>query len=170
MDFTPSFYHGKVGNRSFFERVRSHFGLLVLIVIVAVSLYSIINLSKYGRFFGKTDYDKINLIDLLSYGNLHSGKNICTEGFYVKTKKLAILKVSLNEDQYTRSAWVKTAPDQEIITEFPGLGDRYVRAAICGYFESARNGEFGDPPVFNHQITVSSYKTLGDTLPLEKTF
>ena len=170
MDLTPSFYHGRLGDRSPIERIRSYFGLLLIIAMVAVSLYSIINFSKYGQFFGKTDYRKIDLVVLLSYGNLYSSKNICTEGFYIKTQKLSIIKVSLAENQFTRSAWVKTNGDQEIITQFPGLGDRYVRAAICGYFESARNGEFGDPPVWNHQITVSSYQTLGDTLPLEKSF
>jgi len=150
-----SFYHGRLS-----------IWLLLLIAIVGVSIYSLINLSKYGQFFGKSEFGKINLIDLMTYGNIYNGKNICTEGYYVKTSKESILKVDLGSDPFVRSVWIKT--DKEIIMDFPRLGDRYVRAEICGFFNSARNGEFGEPPVWFHQITVSSYETIGDTLPLKK--
>lgn len=152
-----SFYHGKLAVE-----------LLLVIALVGVSLYSLINLSRYGQFFGKAEYKKIDLIELLSYGNVRNEKNVCTEGYFVKTDKLSILKVSLSDDQFTRSAWIRT--EGEIINQYPGSDNRYVRAVICGFFESKRAGEFGDPPVWNHQITVSSYETLGDTQRLEKSF
>lgn len=150
-------HHGKLGIE-----------LLLLISLVGVSVYSIVNLAKFGQFFGHEQFKKIDLVELLSYGNIYNKKNICTEGYFVKTESLSILKVNLSENQYTRSAWINT--DKQIVTDFPGLGDRYVKAMICGYFESARNGEFGEPPVWNHQITVSTYETIGDTLRLEKSF
>ena len=41
-----------------------------------------------------------------------------------------------------------------------------VITTICGYFESRRGGEFGSPPVWNHQLTVDSFKTEGDPFTL----
>lgn len=135
--------------------------ILILAIILGASIYGVVNFSKYGKLWGKPDYLIVGIVDLFSFGNFYNGKNVCTHGYFVDGDGLSLLKVSLAEDRYTRTAWVDTG-DHEIITRFPGGGVRAVKADICGKFEAARNGEFGEPPVFLMQITVESYKTLGE--------
>ena len=137
------------------------FGLLILVAVVAISIYSLVNISNYGTYFGKPKYRRIELVELLSFGNFYNGREVCTRGYYVEGEKLHILKVNLSEDRFTRASWVQTGGD-EIITKIPGSSMKAVEAELCGKFESARNGEFGEPPVWIAQITVSSYKTFGD--------
>lgn len=134
--------------------------VLVLVVVCSIAIYSILNIAKYGKFFGKPEYDRVELVKLLSYGNFYNGKEVCTRGWYVEDELLSILKVRLDEDRYTRTAWVQK--EEELITRTPGSGLRTIEMEICGKFESDRNGEFGEPPVWIAQITVSSYKTFGE--------
>lgn len=148
-----AFYHGKI-----------HIGLLIMAILVGFSIYSIVNFARYGQVFGKPKYLKVELVELLSFGNFYSGKSVCTRGYYIEDEKLRLLKVSLAEDRFSRVAWV--AGDREIITRIPGAAAKFVEAELCGKFESARNGEFGEPPVYLAQITVESYKTFGDVQEL----
>lgn len=128
---------------------------------MGASIYGIVNFAKFGKLWGKPDYLTVEIVELLSFGNLYNGRNVCTRGYFVEDEELSLLKVRLDEDRLTRTAWVNTG-GKEIITMIPVAGTRAVVAEICGKFESARSGEFGDPPVWIAQITVDSYKTLGD--------
>lgn len=157
MIFISSFYHLKP--RVDFGFIS--FWLLILIIIVGTSIYGVINFSKYGQFWGKPEHLTVEISELFSFGNFYNRKNVCTKGYFVEGNKLSILKISLNEDRYTRTAWVITG-GREIITRIPGAGTRAVLAEICGKFEASRDGEFGEPPVWIIQITVDSYKTFGD--------
>lgn len=130
------------------------------------SVFAIVNFANYGSILGRSKYTRVELVQLLSYGNLYNGKNVCTRGYYVEEDKLRLLKVSLNEDNYTRTSWVVPG-DREIITRIQGSGAKAVEAELCGKFESARNGEFGEPPVWIAQITVDSYKTFGDPMEVK---
>ena len=101
----------------------------------------------------------------MSFGNFFDGKKICTKGYYVQTATSSILKVSLAEDEFTRSAWVNNLQNLEIIPQ-KSVETKAVIATICGHFESRRGGEFGIPPVWIHQITVENFKTEGDPFTL----
>lgn len=149
-----TFYHGKLD-----------LGFLIIAVLVGFSIYALVNFARYGQVFGRSSYLKIELVELLSFGNFYNQKNVCTRGYYVEDEKLRLLKVSLAEDRYTRTAWIITG-NREIITRIPGSKAKFVEAELCGKFESARNGEFGEPPVWIAQITVESYKTFGDVQEL----
>lgn len=162
MGIIPSFYEGHESGSTLFEGIKSLAGLVLLGSLVAVVVYGFINWQKNGRLFGSSPYKNVGLIDLLSYANVYDGKKVCTKGFYVSTPSLSIIKVSLNEDEFTRSAWVKNSTGDEIIISIPAVPERYIEAELCGYFESGRAGEFGNPSVWNHQITVEKFQTFGD--------
>lgn len=133
-------------------------GLLLIFLIMSILLIilGLYNLSKTGSLLGDGEYKRVELVELLSFGNFYSGKKICTRGYYVKDYRLSIIRVNLKEDELiTRSAWVRT-PNEDIITS--RLSTRYVEAELCGFFESKRGSEFGDPSVWNQQITVEKYK------------
>lgn len=136
-------------------------GLFLLVIIVGLLIYALLNISKYGHYLGKPKYNRVELVELLSFGNFYNGKDVCTRGHYVEDEKLKILKVRLDEDRFTRAAWVETG-EREIITRLPNSGMRSVEVEICGLFQSSRNGEFGEPSVWITQITVASYKTFGE--------
>ncbi len=138
-------------------------GLLILVILAAFLIWGLASWQKNGSFFGFSPYKTVNLIDLLSYGNLYDGKKVCTRGYYLQADLLSIIKVSLKDDNYTRSAWVLNPTGQEVITQIPGQ-ERIIEATVCGYFASQRAGEFGDPPVWNHQITLEKFQTHGDVL------
>lgn len=145
---------------------KAHFGFipfwfLIVVIVVGAAIYALVNFSKYGDFLARPDYSSVNISELFSYGNFYSGKRVCTAGYYVEADGLNILKISLDEDRFTRTAWVDLA-DHEIITKIPGAGTRAVLTEICGKFEASRSGEFGEPPVWIAQITVDTYKTLED--------
>lgn len=145
---------------------KTHFGFipswfLIVAIVIGAMIYSLVNFSKYGEFLGRPDYLSVDISELFSFGNFYNGKNVCTTGYYVEGDKLSIFKISLDEDRFTRTAWV-ILQDNEIITKIPGVGTRAVLAEICGKFEASRGGEFGEPPVWISQITVATYKTLED--------
>lgn len=142
----PPFYHGKI---------------LIWIILIILAIYVMANFAKTGQFLKLSYFKNVELIDLLSFGNFYNNKKICTKGYYLQTPRLSILKVDPKDSEYIRSAWVKVPKGAEIITEVP-QESRMVLATICGRFESKRAGEFGDPPVFNHQITVEKSEIHGD--------
>ena len=141
---------------------------LVPIILILALIYGLVNWQKTGYFFSFSLYKDVDLLDLLSYANLYSGKKICTQGFYVQTPGTSILKVSLGEDEFTRSTWITNPTGNEIILQSPYAPDKSVQARICGFFESQRAGEFGNPPVWNHQLTVEKFETFGQPQSLNK--
>ena len=131
--------------------------------MVGFLIWGFTSWQKSGQFFGFSQYKTVKLIDLLSYGNLYTGKKICTRGFYVQSVQVSIIKVSLEDDNFTRSAWILNPTGKEIVTQIPGR-ERITEATLCGSFESQRAGEFGNPSVWNHQLTVDKFQTHGDAL------
>lgn len=145
------------------------YGFFILIIISLLIVFIYLNLQKRRRELEVPGYQNVDLVTLLSFGNFYNGKQVCTGGFYFQTDRLSIIKVSLKENEYTRSAWVSLPAGKEIITKISGK-NRYVVASICGYFESHRTGEFGSPAVWNHQLTVEEFKTLGDQKDFDGSF
>ena len=82
------------------------FFLIISAIIVGVLFYGFVSWQKSGNFFGFSPYKEVELVDLLSFGNLYDGKKVCSTGFYVKTPDLEILKVSMEEDRFTKSPLV----------------------------------------------------------------
>lgn len=144
------------------------FFLVVSIITVGILVYGFINWQKSGIFFGFSPYKEVRLVDLLSFGNLYDGKKVCSTGFYIKTPDLEILKVSLEEDRYTRSTWINNQTGKDIIFSTTSSSSKYVWARLCGSFESHRGSEFGTPSVWNHQLTVEKFQTFGEEKRLEK--
>ena len=165
MGLIPSFYQGQGPGPTLLERFKSVFAPLILVSLIVFLIYGFANWQKSGRFFGFSTYRTTALIDLLSFANFYNGKRVCTQGYYVQTLTLSIIKIDLAEDEFTRSAWVKNATGEEIIPNISRISNRYVEAKLCGYLESQRTGEFGLPPVWNHQITVEKFETFGEPLP-----
>jgi len=141
---------------------------LVPIILILALIYGFVNWQKTGQFFGFSSYKYVDLTQLLSYANLYSGKKVCTQGSYVQTPGTSILKVSLGEDEFTRSTWINNPTEREIILQSPYAPEKSVQAKICGFFQSSRGGEFGNPPVWNHQLTVEKFETLDQPQPLNK--
>lgn len=135
--------------------------LLLLVILIGFSIYAMINYSNYGNIFGKTAFDNVDLAELLPYANLYDGKDLCTRGIYVQGNSLSIIKVNLDDDKFTKSIWVKVAPGKDLIIDASGSQNRAVEAKVCGYFESHRGGSFGEPSIWNHQLTVKTFNMLG---------
>lgn len=160
MGFTPSFYQGNLPEPTLLAWAKSHIGFLFLCAIIAVLIFVSVNWQKSSSLFGFSPYKEVHILDLLTFANLYDGKKICTQGYYVESPSYKIIKVSLKEDEFRRSAWVK-ANDHDIIPGVSSEGNAVI-TTICGYFESSRNGEFGFPTVWNHQLTVESFKNEGE--------
>lgn len=144
------------------------FVLLISAIIVGTVLYGFINWQAGSDFFGFSPYKKVGLDDLLSYGNLYDGKKVCSVGYYVKAPDLEILKVSMEEDRFTKSVWIDNLSGKDIIFTTPAASAKYVWAKLCGSFQSHRGGEFGSPSVWNHQLTVEKFETFGEEIRLDK--
>ena len=136
---------------------------ILLSIIIAFSVYASLNWQKVSTLWKVNGYKSVNLIDLLSYANLYNSQNICTTGFYLESDHLSIIKVSLDDDEYPHSAWIKNTSGKRFFDETNTGRMRSVKTKVCGKFESHRGGEFGDPPVWNHQITVESFEVKGDS-------
>ena len=143
------------------------FVLLISAIIVGTILYGFISWQKSDSFFGFSPYKDVGLADLLSFGNLYDGKKVCSVGYYVKAPDLEILKVSMEEDRFTKSTWVENQSGKDIIFTTPAAPAKYVWAMLCGKFQSHRGGEFGEPSVWNHQLTVKKFETFGEEIRLE---
>ncbi|OGD84823.1 hypothetical protein A2165_04640 [Candidatus Curtissbacteria bacterium RBG_13_40_7] len=138
-----------------------NFKILFLIVLIVGVIFGLYNWQRTGRFFGFSFYNNVDFLELLSFANLHDGKKICTKGLYFQDSNISILRVSLDDDQFTRSAWIVNPTEKDIILQSPYAPKKSVQAQICGLFQSSRAGSFGEPPVWNHQITVEKFKTFG---------
>lgn len=154
------FYHGLLPGQ-----IKLLIGLIILITIITLS-GKFINWQNYTNPFNK-ESNNVDLVNLLSFANFYSGKNICTQGYYAQSNKLSIIKVSLDEDISTRSAWVNNPGGEKLIIDASNVEDKAVEAKVCGYFESGRSRHFGEPSVWNHQITVDKFKPLGYSFPFK---
>ena len=157
---TSQLYHGKNYSQTV-QGKRAKIGLLIICSIILILAYWLFSKRDGGKF---TNFKQIELVELLSFSNFYNGKKICTRGYYVADDRLSIIKVKLEEDELTRSAWVALGSGR---IGPPSIEAGWVEAELCGYFESRRDGQFGDPAVWQHQITVDSYKTFGNPIPVE---
>ncbi len=133
--------------------------ILFVIPIVSVAVYASLNWTKVSTLWKLNNYKTVNLVDLLSYANFYDGQNICTTGFYVESDRLSIIKVSLDEDEYTHSAWINNTSQKSFFDQ-RSTQTRSEKTRVCGKFASQRGGEFGNPPVWNHQITVENFEIV----------
>ena len=78
------------------------------------------------------------------------------------------MKVSMDEDRFTRSTWVNNQTGKEIIVTTFAPSAKYVWAKLCGEFQSGRGGEYGTPSVWNHLLTVDKFETFGEEYRLDK--
>ena len=136
--------------------------ILIIAVLGGILVFGFINWQKSGNFFGFSPYKTVDLSELLSFANFYDSKKICTLGYYVQTGRLTILKVSLDEDEFTKSIWINNPLEEQIIFPSSVYPNKKVTAKICGHFESHRAGEFGNPSVWNHQLTVEKFETYGE--------
>src|SRR3989344_9376468 len=127
------------------------FVFLISAIIAGILIYGFVNWQQNGSFFGFSPYKEVKLVDLISLGNLYDGKKVCTEGYYVKTHDLEILKVSMEEDRLTKSTWVNNQSGKDIIFTYSAAPSKYVWARLCGSFQSQRGSEFGEPYIWNQQ-------------------
>jgi hypothetical protein len=74
----------------------------------------------------------------------------------------------MEEDRFTRSTWINNLTGKDIIFIYSAATSKYVWARLCGSFESHRGGEFGNPSVWNHQLTVKKFETFGEDKRLEQ--
>lgn len=149
------------------EPYDKHFkGMFVILLLVVVIFLIIFNFLDWQR---KEVHD-VDLLRLLSYSNFYDDKFVCTRGYYVKTNSLSIIKVSIIEDEFKRSAWVKTLPGLEILKTTPAEPKKYIDASICGFFETGRAQAIGAPALWNHQLTAIKFETYGEAKTYKGTY
>lgn len=138
--------------------------LLLVIALLAVVTYGAYNWQKYGNIFGH-NYPDIDEKDLFTLGSLYDGKNICTKGYYVESSGASVLKINLDTDLFTRSIWVLNNSGRQVFVDALGDG-KAVQIKMCGKFESGAGKGFGQPSVYNQQLTVEGFELLGATTKL----
>lgn len=143
------------------------FKSIIFIAIVAFIIYSLIAWQKSGRLFGFEPYKHVDLINLLSFGNLYDGKKVCSRGYYVLGDSVEIFKVSLNDNQFARSAWVQNNSGRDIILTSDRSITKEIDAKLCGKYNFRRAGEWGNPPVWNHLLEVDTFETYTEASPLQ---
>jgi len=141
--------------------------IIIFAIFTAVLIYGFVNWKNNGTLFGFSPYKNVDLAYLLSFANFYSGKKICTKGYYIQTSNLFLLKVSLEENEFERSVWINNQSDKDIVLTTPQVPEKGTIATLCGLFESQRAGEFGEPPLWNHQLTVENFRTFGEELPVD---
>lgn len=164
MSLTPQLYQGKSPGPTLFESIRSWIWFLALVFLLGFLIYAFVNFQKTGQLLGKPKggYKFVQLIDLLAYASTYNDKKICTRGFYIEASTFRIIKVNLNDDEFTKSMWVNNLAGDEIIPKIGVSQDKYVDTQLCGLFRFTRGGEFGQPAVWNYQMDVENFKNYGE--------
>ena len=139
------------------------FFIIILAAIVAAVAYGSINWQKYGNILGKKQ--DIALIDLMKFANLNDGKNFCTKGYLIQFEGITVLKTTADNDLYKQSVWINNVSGKSFFVD--ALGDNKAAGArVCGKFESGRGMGFGQPSIWNQQISVQSFEITGEVKPL----
>ncbi len=139
------------------------FLFIVLIAILAAAAYGANNWQKYGTFWGKGAKDT-DLSQLISLGNLNSGKTICTKGYYIEMSGTTVIATSLGGEIYKNSIWVNNVSGKQFLIDAL-RGSKAAMMRMCGKFEYGSG--FGQPSVWNEQIDVSDFEQLESTVPLQ---
>ena len=133
---------------------------LILVIALLIVSNKFVNWKQYIKKLTNGGNSKVDISSLISYSNFYRDKYICTEGIHVKSSTFNILKADLGTDQFKSSIWMEYKEGKE------GKFDTYIKngyaakVAVCGEFESGRGLSFGNPAVYNHQITVDEYELL----------
>ena len=139
------------------------FYIIILAAIIAAVTYGAVNWQKYGNILGKKQ--DIALVDLMKFANLNDGKNFCTKGYLIQFQGSTVLKTTADNDLYKQSVWINNVSGKSFFID--ALGDnKAAQARVCGKFESGRGKGFGQPSIWNQQISVQSFEISGRTLPL----
>lgn len=139
--------------------------LLFLIIVIVGFWYAWTNnfapLQKIKVFFG-AGYQDVEVENLFSIANLYNGKNVCTKGYYIESTGVNVLKQTFDGDIYNKSMWVVNNSGKKILVNALEDG-KGASLKLCGKFESGRGSGFGQPSIWNHQITVQDFELLGKT-------
>lgn len=140
--------------------------LIVLIIIIAVSAYTLPNWQKYGSLFGKRGYENVALANLLSFAAVYDGKNICTKGYVIEGNGTTFIKSETSGSRFDGSAWIVNKANPNFIFNTSNTVTKAVMARVCGNFVTKRDGEFGNPPFWRHQLTINEFSALGNSFPV----
>src|SRR3989344_5531850 len=140
--------------------------VIILAVFIAVITYGAINWQKYGTLWGQKMKD-VETGQLIGFGNLYDGKNICTKGYLIQMSTSIVIKQNLSNDILNNSIWVNNVSGKSFFVD--GLGEnKAAPARVCGKYQSGRGKGFGQPSIWNQQIDVSDFELLGKTTVLSE--
>ncbi len=143
------------------------FLLLVLAAIIfATFMYIFINWQRYGSIFTKAGYKNVELTSLLSFAAIYDGKNVCTKGYVIEGDGATFIKSETSGSRFDGSAWIINKAKPNFIFNTSNTVTKAVMARVCGYFETKRDGEFGNPPVWKHQLTIYEFLMLEQPFPV----
>lgn len=140
---------------------------VVLIIIIAVSAYALSNWQKYGSFIGKRGYENVKLVDLVSFGKLYDGKDICTSGYVIEGNNTSFIKDGVTGNKFEGSAWIVNKTGKNYIFNTSNTVTKAVMAKVCGHFVSNGQSEFGNPPYWKHQLTINGFSELENPSPVD---
>lgn len=141
--------------------------VIVLIIIIAITAYVLPNWQKYGSLFGKRGNENVKLVDLVSFANLYDGKDVCTNGYVVEGKNTSFIKDGVTGSKFEGSAWIVNNTGANFIFNTSNTVTKAVMARVCGHFISKGESEFGNPPYWKHQLTISEFGSLGEPFAVD---
>ena len=139
------------------------FFIIILAAIIAVLTYGAVNWQKYGNILGKRQ--DIAFGNLTSLANFYDGKDICTSAYLIQYQDAVVLKASIDGDLFKNSVWVNNVSGKSFFVDALG-NNKAAQARVYGKFESGRGMGFGQPSIWNQQISVDIFKIIGRTQPL----
>ena len=140
------------------------FFLVTVSIIVA---YALSNWQKYGTFWGKRDYENVELVNLISFASLYDGKYVCTKGYVIERNNASFIKTDVSGSRFEGSAWLINNTGRSFIFNTSSSVTKAVTSRVCGQFESKRDGEFGNPPFWRHQLTINDFSGLASPFAVE---
>ncbi len=142
----------------------------LLIVLVAISIivaYELLNWQRYGTFWGRRGYENVELVNLITFASFYDGKNVCTKGYVTEGNNSSFIKTDVSGSRYEGSAWLVNNIGHSFIFNTSNTVTKSVLGRVCGNFQSKRDGEFGNPPFWKHQLTIGEFSSLGEPFAVE---
>ena len=140
---------------------------IVLLIIIVVSAYALSNWQRYGSFIGKRGYENVKLVDLISFGELYDGKDVCTNGYVIEGNNSSFIKDGITGNKFEGSAWLINNTGKNYFFNTSSTVTKAVSARVCGHFVSERDGEFGNPPYWRNQMTINEFSELENPSPVD---
>lgn len=141
--------------------------LTLIIAICIIVAYALLNWQRYGTFWGKRGFENVELVNLISFSALYDGKTICTKGYVIEGNNSTFIKTGVSGSRFEGSAWLINNTGRSFIFNTSNLVTKAVMARVCGSFQSKRDGEFGNPPFWRHQLTINEFSGLGAPFAVE---